>query len=194
MKNNYETNSEYRKNLGTGLGVGLALGIVFSSVLDGLLLFPFDILVGLITGLLIGYLVGTRSAMLSDDIPMRYPSYISRRILLSGAFFIVGMFGYKYILDLDLPSVQKMWSSLLAIIPSILFVMMVASGIAHLDEMQRRIQVEGIAIAFAGTVIVASIFTFLGMAGVPLPSWSVLILVMMFMWVIGKLWTMWRYK
>lgn len=193
MKNNNETKSEYRKNLGTGLGFGLALGIVFNSILDGLLPSPFHILVGIITGLVIGYLIGTRSAMLSGEIAMRYPTYISRRILLTGAFFILGMYGYVYLLDLGLSSAQKMWSSLLAIIPSILFVLVVAYGIAHLDEMQRRIQVEGIAIAFAGTVIVASIFTFLGMAGVQSPGWSVLILVMVLMWVVGKLWTMWRY-
>jgi len=194
MKNNQDTQSEYRKNLTTGLSIGLALGIVFSSTLDGLLPFPFDILVGILTGLLIGYLVGTRSAMLTDGIPMRYPSYISRRILLTSALFILGMFGYISLLDLGLSLPQKMWSSLLAIIPSILFVLAVASGIAHLDEMQRRIQIEGVAIAFAGTVIVASIFTFLGMAGIPSPSWNVLILVMFFMWAIGKLWTLWRYR
>lgn len=194
MKNNNETKSEYRKNLSTGLGFGLALGIVFSAILDDLLPFPVYILVGIVTGLVIGYLIGTRSAMLSDGIPMRYPSYISRRILLTGALFILGMFGYDSLLNIGMSSAQKMWSSLLAIIPSILFVLTVASGIAHLDEMQRRIQIEGIAIAFAGTVIVASIFTFLGMAGVPSPSWSMLILVMVFMWVVGKLWTMWRYE
>jgi hypothetical protein len=194
MQNDDESKTEYRKNLSAGLGVGLAIGILLSSALDGLLPFPFDIFVGIIIGLLIGYLIGTRSPMLSDGIQMRYPTYISRRLLVTGALFILGMFGYVSLLNLNLPAAQKVWASLLAIIPSVLFVLVVASAVAHLDEMQRRIQVEGIAIAFAGTVIVASIFTFLGMAGIPSPNWSVLIMVMVIMWVVGKLWTMWRYE
>ena len=108
-----ETNSEYRKNLLTGLGIGLALGIVFGSALEGLFPFPFDMLVGIVIGLLIGYRIGVRPSML-----MRYPDFIVRRILMSGTLFILGMFGYVSLLDLDLSAVQQIWSSLLAGIPA----------------------------------------------------------------------------
>ena len=190
MKNKHETNTEYRKNLFTGLVIGLALGLAFGTALGGLLPILFGMLVGGVTGLFIG----TRSPMLSGGIQMRYPAFVSRRMLITGALFILGMFAYDSLLELEMTSAQKIWSSLLAIIPSVLFVLTIASAIAHLDEMQRRIQVEGIAIGFAGTAIVASVFTFLGMAGIPSPSWSILIIVMVFMWLAGKLWTMWRYE
>jgi fumarate reductase subunit D len=189
MKNNHETKSEYFKNLSAGLGVGLALGIVFGSALNGLLPFPFDILVGIITGLLIGYHIGTHPPML-----MRYPAFIVRRILVTGVLFVLGTFGYVSLLDLSLTVAQRIWSSLLAIVPTILFVLAIATAIAQLDEMQRRIQVEAIAIAFAGTAIVVAVYTLLGIAGVPSPNWGLLIVIMTFMWGIGKLWTMWRYK
>ena len=189
MKKNHETKSEYRKNLITGLGIGLALGVVFGAALDGLFPSPYDMLVGIIMGLLIGYRIGTRPPML-----MRYPDFIVRRILVTGALFILGTFGYVSLLDLGLSAVQQIWSSLLAIIPVILFVLAIASAIAHLDEMQRRIQVEAIAIAFAGTAIVVSVYLLLGLAGVPSPGWGLLIVIMTFMWGVGKLWTMWRYR
>ena len=189
MRNNHETNSEYRKNLFTGLGVGLALGIVFGSALEGVLPFPIDILVGIVIGLLIGYRIGVRPPML-----MRYPDFIVRRILITGTLFILGMFGYVSLLDLNLSAVQQLWSSLLAGIPAILFVLAIATAIAHLDEMQRRIQVEAIAIAFAGTAIVVTVYTLLGLAGIQAPDWGILLVIMTFMWGGGKLWTMWRYR
>jgi hypothetical protein len=189
MNNGSESNNEKRRNLITGLGVGLALGIVFGSALDGLLPNPFDILVGVVLGLLIGYRIGMRPPML-----MRYPAFIVRRMVVAGALFILGMFGYVSLLNMDLSSTQQILSSLLAIIPTILFVLTIASAIAHLDEMQRRIQVEAIALAFAGTAIVVAAYMLLGLAGVPSPSWGLLLVIMTFMWGIGKLWTMWRYK
>jgi hypothetical protein len=191
MNNTHEKKSEHRKNLGTGLGVGLALGIVFGSALDGLLPFPFDMLAGIVTGLLIGYRIGTRPL---PPMMMRYPAFIVRRILVTGALFILGMFGYITLLDLNLPSAQQVLSSLLAIIPAILFILAIATAISHLDEMQRRIQVEAIAIAFAGTAIVVTVYVLLGLAGVPSPAWGLLLVIMTFMWGVGKIWTMWRYR
>jgi hypothetical protein len=189
MKNNQETKFAYHKNLTAGLGVGVALGVVFASALDGLLPFPFDILVGIITGLLIGYRIGMHPPML-----MRYPAFIVQRILVTGVLFILGLFGYVSLLDLGLTGAQQIWSSLLAIIPAILFVVVIATAIAHLDEMQRRIQVEAIAIAFGGTASIVAVYTILGMAGVPYPNWGLLIVFMTLMWGAGKLWTMWRYR
>jgi hypothetical protein len=189
MKNHTEPNDEKPRNLIAGLGAGLALGIVFGFALDGLLPNPFNIVVGIVFGLFLGYRIGKRPPML-----MRYPAFIVRRMLVTGALFVLGMFGYVSLLDLDLLPAQQVLSSLFAIIPAILFVLAIASAIAHLDEMQRRIQVEAIAIAFAGTVIVVTVYMLLGLAGIPSPSWGLLLVIMTFMWGAGKLWTMWRYK
>jgi len=181
---------EKRRNMISGLAIGAALGMVFWSALDDLLPFPFDLILGMGTGLAAGYRWGRQPpAML-----MRYPPGIMRRVLISGALFILGFFGYLYLLDLDLTRDQKLLSSLLAILPSLAFMFMIAYAIGKLDELQRRIQTEGIAIAFAGTAIVVIVYVFLGLAGVPSPDWGLLPVIMMTMWLIGKLWTLWRYK
>lgn len=125
---------------------------------------------------------------------MRFPPVVLRRLLFAGAAAVFGMIGYRYLLDFELTDAQQMQASLLAILPAIVFVIAIGSAISHLDEMQRRIQTEGIAIAFAGTAIIVIIFVLLGFAGVPNPNVEWLLVVMMGMWVFGKLWTMWRYK
>ena len=193
MKDNLEQNAsreEKRRNILSGLGIGAALGVVLWSSLEGLLPFPLDLLVGMGTGLLIGYRLGKQP----PPMLMRYPPGVMQRILIALAAFVLGLFGYLYLLELDLTNMQKQLSSLFAILPAIVFVFMLGSAIGQLDEMQRRIQTEGIAIAFAGTAIVVGIFALLGMAGVPTPNWGLLLVIMTFMWGVGKLWTMWRYK
>jgi len=192
MKNNLEHNissEEQRRNRISGLAIGAALGMVFWSGLDRLLPFPLDLIVGMGTGLLAGYQMGKQQIML-----MRFPPGILRRLLFAGAIAILGMIGYQYLLDLELTNTQQILASLVAILPAIVLVFAIGSAIGHLDEMQRRIQTEGIAIAFAGTAIVMIAFSLLGFAGVPNPNVGILLLVMMGMWVFGKLWTMWRYK
>lgn len=193
MKNDIDQNispGEKRRNMYSGLAIGTALGLVLWSALKTLLPFPFDLLVGIGTGLVIGYRWGKQP----PPMLMRYPPGVMWRVLIAGAFFVLGLFGYLYLLDLDLTNTQKLLSSLLAIVPAIAFVLMIVSAIGQLDEMQRRIQTEGIAIAFAGTAIVVGVYALLGLAGVPAPKWALLLVVMTLMWLVGKLWTMWRYK
>ena len=193
MKNDIDQNissGEKRRNMYSGLAIGTALGVVLWSALENLLPFPFDLLVGIGTGLLIGYRWGKQP----PPMLMRYPPGVMWRVLIAGAAVVLGLFGYLYLLDLDLTDTQKLLSSLLAIFPAIAFVLILVLAIGRLDEMQRRIQTEGIAIAFAGTAIVVGVYTLLGLAGVQNPSWGLLLVVMALMWLIGKLWTMWRYR
>jgi len=192
MKNNMENNvssDEERRNRISGLAIGAALGMVFWSALDSLLPFPLDLIVGMGTGLLAGYQMGGQRFA-----KMRFPPVALRRLLFAGAIAILGVIGYRYLLGLELTKTQQMLASLVAILPVIVFVFAIGSAIGQLDELQRRIQTEGIAIAFAGTAIVVIVFALLGFAGVPNPNVGIVLMVMMGMWVFGKLWTMWRYK
>ena len=66
--------------------------------------------------------------------------------------------------------------------------------IASLDELQRRIQTEAIAIGFAGTAIVVGGYALLQFAGYAQVNVGVVILIMSLMWLVGKLWTLWRYR
>jgi len=64
-----------------------------------------------------------------------------------------------------------------------------------LDELQRRIQTEAIAIGFAGTVFACGGYGLLGLAGIaPTLNWNWVVFVMVFMWFLGKMWTLWRYR
>jgi hypothetical protein len=180
---------ENRRNMISGLGIGLALGIVFWSALDGLVPFPFDLIIGMATGLIVGYQLGKHTHGV-----MRYPSFITRRLLFSGIGLILGIAAFNYAGNLELSSNQYVLASLLAIIPAAGFIIAISTAIGQLDEMQRRIQTEAIAIAFAGTAIGISAFIFLEMAGIPNPDYLWLLVVIVFMWLIGKLWTMWRYR
>lgn len=190
MKNSGEiraSNEEARRKLIYGLIVGIALGVLFWSALDGLLPFPLDLVVGMITGLLVGYAISKRPQM-----TMRYSPIVIRRLLLTGSATMLGVFAYRYLLTLKMGDVGLLLSSLVAIVPAMAFIWAIGSAISNLDELQRRIQTEAIAIAFAGTAAVVIVFFFLGFVGVPAPNWGWPILVMAFTWLLGKLWTMWR--
>ena len=63
-----------------------------------------------------------------------------------------------------------------------------------MDEMQRWIQIEAIAIAFAGTAILVGGYAMLGFADFPQVNWGVVVMLMAAMWLVGKLWTLWKYK
>ena len=193
MRNDSEQNvsrDEQKRDMISGLAIGAVLGVVFWSALDELLSFPYDLAVGMVTGLFAGYRWGKQP----PPMLMRYPPGIMRRVLFSGVAFILGLFGYLKLLDLELNETQKLIASFLAIFPTFFFIVMVGLAIGSLDEMQRRIQTEGLAIAFAGTALVVIVSVFLSMAGVPSLNLGLLLVVMTFMWLIGKLWTMWRYK
>ncbi len=84
--------------------------------------------------------------------------------------------------------------SLAPVIPGIFFVVSIGAAINRLDEMQREIQVEALAISFAGTALVAFSYSLLGLAGVRQANWIFVPLVMVVFWLVGKLWTMWRYR
>ncbi len=115
-------------------------------------------------------------------------------MLVSGAALILGLFAYNYFLEQDLEQGQLVLASLLAIVPAAGFVLALGLAIASLDELQRRIQTEAIAIGFAGTALAAFVMLVLGWAGVPSLSWGWVLVVMTFMWMVGKLWTVWRYR
>ena len=79
-------------------------------------------------------------------------------------------------------------------IPGILLAVSIGSAIAQLDELQRRIQLEAIGIAFGGSIIASLSYALLVLAGFPQVSWMFVPLIMMMLWLVGKLWTMWKYR
>jgi hypothetical protein len=188
MKENIPTpsSSELHKNLITSAIAGGMAGAAFGYGLGSLWI---GILVGILFGLAIGY------RLQRMPIKMRYPPYLIRRILLAAGFCVLVGMGYAVLVDRGWSGTRATLAALLPIAAWSFLVVTLAMAIASLDELQRRIQTEAIAIGFAGTVIVCGGYGLLGLAGIlPAINWGLVIFVMVLMWFVGKMWTLWRYR
>jgi hypothetical protein len=154
--------------------------------------FEFGTLVGLVTGALFGVAIGFR--IIRRPPKMRYPMYLLRRTLLAAAFLFLASYLYSYLLDQELNNSQAILATLLPWAGWIALVVSVGMMIASLDELQRRIQTEAIAIGFAGTAIAVGGYALLQFSGFAKINIGIVLLIMSLMWLIGKLWTLWRYR
>jgi hypothetical protein len=174
-----------RRRVALGAGLGLVVGGGIDLILGDS---GWGLVIGILCGALLGYFVRFPLPL------MEYPPYIMRRIILSAIFFLVTLFVSQWLLDQEL---EKSYQVLVAIAPSIpgaLLVFSIGSAIAQLDELQRRIQLEGIGIAFGASVIIFLSYALLVEVGIPQVNWMFVPLLMVLLWGIGKLWTMWKYR
>jgi len=177
---------ELRKNLFAGGLVGAAYGLLYAYG------FEQDIWLPIVIGALFGVAIGYRISIHPPK--MRYPMYMARRMAYAGTFLLLVSVVYAYLLDMDLTRTQIILVTLLPTGGWAALVISISMAIAHLDELQRRIQTEAIAIAFAGTAIIVGGYALLQFAGFAQINIGIVILIMSFMWLIGKLWTLWRYR
>lgn len=84
--------------------------------------------------------------------------------------------------------------SLLPIIPCGLICWAIVRQLRHIDEMQRTIQIEALAIAFAATALLTFSYGFLENVGFPKLSMFAVWPLMSTFWVIGLLITQSRYR
>ncbi len=70
----------------------------------------------------------------------------------------------------------------------------IGRAIGKLDDLQRRIQTEGIAIGFGIFIVLVSIYSWLTLFGVPQVSWIFAAPAMALCWAAGKLFTTLRYQ
>ena len=84
--------------------------------------------------------------------------------------------------------------ALVPMIPGVYIALGIVRAILQLDEMQRRILLEGIAVSFAGTFVLVTSFGLLGFADVPQLNGSYISLFMALLWLVGKLWAARRYE
>ncbi len=140
----------------------------------------------MILGALIGYRGPQRIHL------MEYPAEVIRNLVISGALFIIVWMGSIYIIthEIGVPFHTLLGSA----IPGFLFIVSLGNAISKLDELQRRIQVEAIAIGFGITALVTITFGLLGLTGTPQPNWMFVTVIMTFSWLAGKLWTRWKYR
>jgi len=181
-----DAKSEDRKTVIVAGVAGAALGLLYSSG------FEFGVLVGIMAGALFGIAIGIR--IIRKPPKMRYPMSLLRRTLLAAAFFFVVSYAYSILLDQELSQTQAILATFLPWVGWIAIVVSLGIMIASLDELQRRIQTEAIALGFAGTAIVVGGYALLQFAGLAQINVGIVLLIMSFLWLIGKLWTLWKYR
>ncbi len=180
------SNLDERKNILAATIAGAAMGLLYAYG------FEFGILVGLLGGAAFGAMIGVRITRRPPK--MRYPMALLRRILFAAAFMLLASFGYSYLLDQNLPQSQQFWIALLPLAGWAALVISLGMAIASLDELQRRIQTEAIAIGFAGTAIFVGGYALFQFAGLAEINVGVVLFAMSLFWLLGKLWTLWKYR
>ena len=89
------------------------------------------------------------------------------------------------------------WRIPVAIVP-ILPAIGIAAGmvrtISRLDEMERRILIDGTAFSFLVTILLMLTMGMLGMAGLPQLNGIYITAIMLFLWLVGKLLGNWKYQ
>ena len=165
---------------------GASLGILYAYGFD------FSIGLGLLAGAAFGAAIGFRITRKPPK--MRYPMYMFRRILFAATFMLLASSGYSYLLDQPINQAQSYWITLLPLAGWIGFIISIGMAIASLDELQRRIQTEAIAIGFAGTAIFVVGYALFQFSGLPDANVGLVLFAMSFAWLVGKLWTLWRYR
>ncbi len=117
------------------------------------------------------------------------------RPLLIPFIFYIGLlaFSIKW-LEENPESSWRIAVALLPVIPGILIALGIVRAITQLDELERRILLEGIAFSFAMTFILVLSFGLLDFAGVTMLNGSYIALFMAIFMLIGKLWGNRRYR
>ena len=180
-------NNRMRRNMLLGLLIGVLAGTGLSLLLGESL--QLAVTFGLL-GILVGF------GFSDPPTPMRFPPGTMRKIVIAMLVFLFLQFAYFYLLELELALslIWKVAAVLLVAVPAVYLVFTLGSAIFKLDEMQRRIHTEAIAISFGATFVIAYIFGMLGLAGLPQFNWLFITLPMILFWAIGKIIGMRKYQ
>ena len=84
--------------------------------------------------------------------------------------------------------------ALLPMIPGLFLAFGIVRVTSKIDEMERRILLEAVAFSFIFTMILLLSFGLLGLVGMPQPSPIMIAGIMILLLVVGKFWSMWRYR
>ncbi len=83
---------------------------------------------------------------------------------------------------------------LLPLIPALLFCLTLMKAIQKMDELQKRICLESVFIAFTLTLAVTFVFSALEGAGIYHAPWNDTGTLMMFLWACAYVFSAWRYR
>lgn len=169
--------------------IGFTVGMLFGGLVDML---TGDLGVFTILGMLMGSILGRFG--LKRVHWMEYPPRAILWLVASGLFYLTVLLATFYLIDRGTsPSIESLLPYA-PLLPGMFFLLAMGYALSNLDELQRRIQVEAIAIGFGMTVLTCMTIGLLGLTGTTQPNWLMVPLIMTLSWLIGKLWTRWYYR
>lgn len=98
------------------------------------------------------------------------------------------------ILELLLHEDSSRWLRLLPVVPMLLFVAALCRAIWRMDELQQRISVMSMSVAFVLTLVLTLLFAGLETAGLYSPHWNDLGTYMLILWACAYALSAWRYR
>lgn len=180
---------DVRQSKSRNIALGAALGLVIGGFIDMLTNDTgWGLVIGILAGAVIGYFV-------KFPLPvMEYRQGAMQRIMFSAIGFLGALFLSQWLLDLDLARPYVLAAAVLPALPGAFLAVAIGSAISGLDELQRRIQLEAIGIGFGASILTFMTYALLVQVGVPRVSFMFVPVVMILLWGVGKLWTMWKYR
>lgn len=169
--------------------IGFVLGMLIGGLVD---LFTGDFGVATILGMVLGAVIGYRG--FDRFYLMEYPPAVVRNLVISGVLFFVSFLGAITLITREIGNFSQLVVAVFPIPPLLFFIYSISHAISTLDEFQRRVQVEAIAIGFGITAAIMIAFGLLGMAGANQPGSMVVLVIMVGSWLLGKVWTRWKYR
>ena len=121
-------------------------------------------------------------------------SRFKRPIFLWAAAALISELTVQWIVKDVWHSAGARWLTLLPLLPMLLFIFALVRTILHMDELQRRISIESMSVAFVLTLALALIFVGLERAGFYRPDWSELGTYMLFLWACAYIFCVRRYQ
>jgi len=102
--------------------------------------------------------------------------------------YVASLFISNSILSHDIESqIIRIMLSLVPMLPAVFICGAIVRSISQMDELQRKLQFEALALAFAGTALITFSYGFLEGTGLPKLSMFVVWPIMATLWVIGVL-------
>lgn len=170
-----------------------AIGFVVGMMLGGLVdVLTGDLGIGTILGMVLGSLVGYYG--LRNFNLMEYPPGVMLRVAIAGVLFFAVLYATFYLLERVTDPVLLAILPFAPLIPGFLLFAAIAYALFTLDELQRSIQLQAIAVGFGLSVIVSLTYGLWGLAGGAQANWVLVSVLLVFSWLVGKLWTRWKYR
>jgi hypothetical protein len=100
--------------------------------------------------------------------------------------YVVVLFGTVLVLNGYPEAAWRYFVAVLPVLPAVLLIWVVQRSVARMDELQRRVQLEGMVFACVGTGILTFTYGFLEGVGLPHLNWVWILPLMFALWGIGS--------